>query len=339
MIRNKIGLKVSLAVMTTAALAAALSGCSAASDTTASAAVKTCYSGYTLTNPYFAGMIKGLEDGAKEHGFDFVQTNSNGDPQVQASDIDSLVSQGCNYIIISPAQSDALIPSIEAAAKAGVVPIAISDTIPSDKIKFTVAMDHVTIGEQSAQGIVDFLTAKNGAPKGNIVEMQGIAGSPAGADRTKGFNNIISKYPDIKVVATADGGFDTDKTFAAFSTILQAHPEVEAVMTANDPEALGVMKALEAAGLQVPVGEAGHIFITGNDAPAPTIAAIRANQQDMTVSSNPIGIGKLVMDSIADLQAGKDVTGFVEWKGLIITPSNIDSDEVKAYGIWADQVG
>jgi ABC-type sugar transport system substrate-binding protein len=330
-----------VAAIATTALALALAGCSTSSgagNAAGSDQIIVGYSGYTLTNPYFAGLIKGLEDGAAAHGFKLIQTNSNGDNNTQVSDIQNLVSQGAKYVIISPADASAIVPAVASAAKSGAVPIGISDTINSPDVKFTVAMDHVAIGEQSAQGIVDHLTAKYGSPKGKVVEMQGIAGSSAGADRTKGFKNVISKYPEIEVVATADGGFDTDKTFTAMSSILQAHRDIDAVMNANDSEAQGTTKAIEAAGLFAPVGDPKHIFVTGNDAPAPAIADIRAKRQDMTVSSNPIAIGKLAMDKIADLKAGKDVSGFVEWKGMVITPANIESEAVKSYGIWADEV-
>lgn len=323
-------------------LALAASGCASAEQGGAAGGsddeVIVGYSGYTLTNPYFAGLIQGLEEGAAEHGYTLLQTNSNGDNDVQSSDIQNLVTQGADYIVVSPADASAIVPAVEAAAEAGATVIAISDIIDSDAITFTVAMDHVTIGEQSAQGIVDFLTEKYGEPRGKVVEMQGIAGSAAGADRTTGFDNIISQYPDIEVVARADGGFDTDKTFQAMSTILQANPDIDAVMNANDSEAQGTTKAIEAAGLFAPVGDPAHIFVTGNDAPAPAIADIRAKRQDMTVASNPIQLAKLVMDNIAELQAGKKVTGFIEWPGMIITPANIDSEEVRAYGIWADEV-
>ncbi|HIE60836.1 sugar ABC transporter substrate-binding protein [Microbacterium sp. UBA837] len=325
-----------------AGLALVASGCASAEQGGAQSSddeIVVGYSGYTLTNPYFAGLIKGLEEGAEEHDFRLIQTNSNGDNNTQASDIQNLVSQGADYIVVSPADASAIVPAVEAAAEAGVTMVAISDTIDSDAITFTVAMDHVNIGEQSAQGIVDFLTEKYGEPRGKVVEMQGIAGSAAGADRTKGFDNVISQYPDIEVVARADGGFDTDKTFQAMSTILQAHPDIDAVMNANDSEAQGSTKAIEAAGLFQPVGDPDHIFVTGNDAPAPAIADIRANRQDMTVASNPIQLAKLVMNDIARLVAGETVTGFIEWPGQIITPANIDSDEVREYGIWADEVG
>ena len=330
-----------LAFVLTASVVTALAGCASAEGGGSGDDDKVVvgYSGYTLTNPYFAGLIKGLENGAEEHGFTLLQANSNGDNNVQVSDIQNLVAQGADYIVISPADASAIVPAVEQAKADGAVVIGISDTIDSDDLQFTVAMNHVTIGEQSAQGIVDFLTEKYGEPQGKVVEMQGIAGSAAGADRTTGFHNVIDKYPNIEVVAEADGGFDTDKTFQAMSTILQAHPDIDAVMNANDSEAQGSTKAIEAAGLFAPVGDPKHIFVTGNDAPAPAIADIRANRQDMTVASNPIKLSELVMDKIAELEAGKDVQGFIEWPGQIITPANIDSDEVKEYGIWADEVG
>lgn len=323
-------------------VASALAACSNAGVTAASGSEggKTIvgYSGYTVSNPYFAGLIKGLENGAAKHNFTLLQTNSNGDNNAQSSDIQNLVTKGAKYVVVSPADAQAIVPAVRAAKAAGATVIAISDTIASPDVQFTVAMDHVKIGEQSAQGVVDFLTAKHGKPEGRIVNIQGIAGSSAAIDRDKGFHNVVSKYPGIRVVATQDGGFDTDTTFKVMSNVLQAHPDVEAVFTSNDSEAQGATKAIEAAGLFRKVGDPGHIFVTGNDAPAPAIADLRAGRQDMTVASNPVKLSELVMAKIADLESGKDVSGFIEWPGLVFTPANLDSAEVKKYGIWADEV-
>lgn len=339
---RKLRARLTSALAIAAGMALAVTGCASAEQSGGSAGgsdeVVVGFSGYTLTNPYFAGLIKGLENGAEEHGFRLIQTNSNGDNNVQASDIQNLVSQGADYIVVSPADASAIVPAIEQASESGATVIAISDTIESDAIQFTVAMNHVSIGKQSAQGIVDFLTEKYGEPKGKVVEMQGIAGSAAGADRTKGFDEIVGQYPGIEVVARADGGFDTDKTFQALSTILQAHPDVDAVMNANDSMAQGATKAIEAAGLFLPVGDEGHIFVTGNDAPAPAVADIRANRQDMSVASHPIRLAELVMANIAKLEKGEKVSGFIEWTGMIFTPANIASTEVLEYGIWADDI-
>jgi len=297
------------------------------------------YSGYTLTNPFFAGLVKGLEDGADAHGYTLITTNSNGDNNAQVTDVQNLISQGADYIIICPGDGKAIVPAVNQAVDAGIPVLAIADTIDSDRLATTITPDHVEIGTLGAQALVDFLTDKYGEPRGKIVNMQGAVGVPATNYREEGFQGVISKYPDIEVVATADGGFDTDKTFQALSSILQAHPDIDAVFTANDGEAQGATKAIEAAGLFHKVGEEGHIFVNGNDAPPPTIADIRAGRQDVSVSQQPIKMAMAAMDNIALLASGEEVPKLITWPVQVISLENIDSPEVLEYGIWADEVG
>jgi ABC-type sugar transport system substrate-binding protein len=296
------------------------------------------YSGYTLANPYFAGLVKGLENGAAKHGYKLITTNSNGDNNVQTSDIENLIGQGADYILICPSDSTAIGPAVAAAKAAGIPVLALADMITSDDVTTTISPNHVTIGELGAKELVKFLEKKNGEAKGNIVNIQGIAGSAATNYRQEGFDKVMSQYPNIKVVATQDGGFDTDKAFQVMSNILQANKDIDAVFTANDSEAQGVTKAIEAAGLFKPVGEPGHIFVNGSDGPAPAIADVRAGRQDVSVSQQPIKMSEAAIDYIAELVAGGPSKKLIDWPAQVITKENIDSAEVKEYGIWADEL-
>src|SRR5580693_10660933 len=103
--------------------------------------------------------------------------------------------------------------------------------------------------------IVKYLTAKYGTPKGNIVDLEGIAGIVAAAQREKGFADVIAKYPDIKVVARADGGFNTDQANAVMTNILPAQPNIDAVYGANDAESYGAITAIKAADRFQPAGK------------------------------------------------------------------------------------
>lgn len=331
MLRKKLA---AFAAMTVLA-AGALTGCGAAAGDDE---VVVGYSGYTLANPFFAGLVKGLELGAEEHGYKLVTTNSNGDNNAQVSDVQNLISQGVDYIVICPGDGKAIASAVKQASNAGIPVIAIADYIDSDLVTQTITADHVEVGALSAEQLVKFLEEKNGAPEGKIVNIQGLAGVPATNYREEGLQSVISEYPGIEVVATADGGFDTDKAFQVMSTILQAHSDIDAVFTANDAEAAGVTKALEAAGLFVPVGEDGHIFVTGNDAPSATIADIRANRQDVSVSMQPITMSMTAMDEIAKLIDGQEIEELIISPIMVITPANIDSPEVQEFGIWADQI-
>ena len=110
------------AVASLVALAATLAACGSDSDGGSASGgdqIVVGYSGYTLSNPYFAGLIKGLEEGAEAHGFKLLQTNSNGDNNTQVNDIQNLVTKGADYVVISPADSSAIIPAVKAVRAAG----------------------------------------------------------------------------------------------------------------------------------------------------------------------------------------------------------------------------
>lgn len=296
------------------------------------------YSGYTVSNPFFAGLLEGLERGAEETGARLITTNANGDPNQQVTDVENLITQGVDYIAINPADGKAIVPAVRAADAAGIPVIALADSIPSDLITFTVSQNHVEAGKMAAEEIVSFLEDRYGEAKGNVVNIQGAAGSPAAIDRDKGFLEVMDAHPDVQVVATADGGWDTAISNEVMTDILQAQPEIDAVFAGNGAEAVGVSRAIESAGRFAPIGEDGHIFVIGIDGPKPAIENIRAGIQDAEVSQQPIAMAQETVRLIVNLHNGETVEGFVEWPSMLITGANIDSDEVKEFGIWADEI-
>jgi len=295
------------------------------------------YSTYTVSNPFFAGMQKGLDAGSSQHGYQMVTTNANGEPSQQVSDIENLLNRGAQYLLLTPADGKAVTPALNAAKAKNVPVISIADSVEAD-ITSTVNLDNVAAGQMAAQQIVQHLNTVNGGPRGNVVNITGIIGTPSASDRNKGFLDEIGKYPDIKIVATQDGGYDTEKSNAAMNDILQANPKVDAVFNGNDAEAVGVSAAIEAAGRFKPVGAPGHIYVIGVDGSKPAIANIRAGIQDASVSQNPIKMAEKAIELVSDLKAGKEVPKDVVYPAQLITKANIDSPEVKAYGIWADEV-
>jgi ribose transport system substrate-binding protein len=324
---------------TTVIAAALLTGCSTGDGATGGGddQIVVGYSGYNVSNPFFAGLLKGLDNGAEAQGYKLITTNANGDPSQQVTDVQNLITQGADYIAINPADGSAIAPAVSAATAAGIPVIALADSITAD-VTFTIAPDQVEAGKQAAEHMVEFLTDRYGAPEGKIVNIQGLAGTAAASLRDEGFMSVISTYPDIEVVATQDGGWDTAPSNAVMTPILEANPEIDAVFGANDAEAIGISAAIDAAGRFVPVGEDGHIYVIGVDGPKPAIDAIRKGVQDATVSQNPVAMAEKMVELIADLEADKTVEADVVWPVQYIDLENIESPEVTEYGIWADQV-
>lgn len=318
-------------------IGAALTGCSTGGGDDSSDVV-IGYSAYTLSNPFFAGMIEGLETGAEERGYTVVTANANNDPAQQVTDVQNLITQGVDYIVLTPADGKAIAPAIASADAAGIPVIAVGDSV-EPKITSTITPDNTIVGEQAGDAVVAFLTEKYGEPVGKVVNIEGIAGAPAALERSTGFKNVLAEYPGIEIVATADGGFDTQKSNTVMSDILQAHSDLDAVFAANDSSAMGVSAALVSAGLGSPAGAEGHVYVIGADGAKIMLDAIRSGVVDATISQNPIAMMGQAVDLIEALEKGESVDAAYTFPALLIDTENIESDAVKEYGLWADQVG
>jgi ribose transport system substrate-binding protein len=84
--------------------------------------------------------------------------------------------------------------------------------------------------------------------EGEYVELLGLVGDNNTRNRSGGFHSVVDRYPNLKMVAQQSADFDRTKALEVMESILQAHPDIDAVFCANDAMAMGAYKALEAAG-------------------------------------------------------------------------------------------
>jgi ribose transport system substrate-binding protein len=318
---------------TTAAAAAPASPAAAGGGT-----MKVGFSIATLNNAFFVGLKSGVERGAKAQGFVLVQTNANGDAQQQVNDAMNLLSQGVSALVLNPIDSKAIIPAVEKANQMNVPVYMLDRGSDGGKVTSFVASDNVALGRTGAQWIAAQLKQRYGSEKGNVVDLIGLVGTTAATDREKGFSEEIAKYPNIKVVARQEGGFDQEKSLNAMTNILQKYPQIDAVFGANDDNTVGAEKAIDNAGRYHPPGDPAHILVIGADGTAQALSAIRAGKQDATISQNPIGMAAKAMTFISDRAANKDVPANYAWPTLLIDKANIDSDATKQYGLWSLEV-
>jgi ribose transport system substrate-binding protein len=292
----------------------------------------------TLNNAFFVGLKAGVEKGAKEQGFDLVQTNANGDAQQQVNDAINFLSQGVTALVLNPIDSKAIIPAVEKANAMNIPVFTLDRGSDGGKVTSFVASDNVALGQTAAKWIADQLTKRYGSAKGNVVDLIGLVGTTAATDREKGFSDEIAKYPDIKVVARQEGAFDQEKSLNAMTNILQKYPQIDAVFGANDDNTVGAEKAIDNAGRYKPLDDKQHILVIGADGTAQALSAIRAGKQDATISQNPIQMAAKSLQFVADYTAKKDVPANYAWPTLLIDKSNIDSDATKKYGLWSEEV-
>ncbi len=264
-------------------------------------------------NPFYIAMLRGIRARAQELGWDVATVSSNEDKLKQIDGVQDLVAKGVKGILISPIDAVGVNAAYDAAAQAKIpiVSVARGSTSPNQTVH--VAMDEVQVGRDIAEW-----TAKRLNGEGKVAMLLGPSGAPTFRNLGQGYTEVMSKYPNIKVVFKSDGPLTRKRGIKNAEDALVANPDLKAIYTANDDVALGAMQAVLAA------NRAGQTIVTGMNGVPPALRAVRDGNIAMTVELNPVVWGRLGVDVLATYLRGEKVDQRVFIKHVIIDSSNVD---------------
>ncbi|MEU9380747.1 substrate-binding domain-containing protein [Streptomyces sp. NPDC048279] len=265
----------------------------------------------TLNNPFFVQIRSGAQAEAKKLGVDLTVTDAQNDASQQANQLQNFTSSGLGAVIVNPVDSDAASNSVKAANKADIPVIAVDRGVNNARTDALVASDNVTGGELAAKTIGDKLGGH-----GKIVILQGQAGTSAARERAQGFANGLKAFPGIQVVAQQPADFDRTKGLDVMSNLLQAHPDVQGVIAANDEMALGAIKALGS--------KAGKsVSVVGFDGTPDGLTAVKNGTLYASVAQQPSQLGKIAVDNALKAIQDKKVASTIKVPVKVVTKENV----------------
>ncbi|MET8767021.1 substrate-binding domain-containing protein [Streptomyces sp. NPDC004658] len=265
----------------------------------------------TLNNPFFVQIRSGAQAEAKKLGVDLTVTDAQNDASQQANQLQNFTSSGLGAIIVNPVDSDAASNSVKAADKAKIPVIAVDRGVNHASVDTLVASDNVAGGELAAKTIAEKLGGK-----GKIVILQGQAGTSAARERAAGFAQGLKAYPGIQVLAQQPADFDRTKGLDVMSNLLQAHPDVQGVIAANDEMALGAIKALGS--------KAGRsVQVVGFDGTPDGLSAVKNGTLYASVAQQPSQLGKIAVDNALKAVRGDKVDPTVKVPVKVVTKDNV----------------
>jgi ribose transport system substrate-binding protein len=184
----------------------------------------------------------------------FLVNSSGNDAAAQISQIENMIAAGAQAIIINAASPTALDPVVKKAQSQGIIVLAFDNIVETPGVVI-VNEDQVEFGRMMA----DWLVKKIGG-KGNVLMVNGVAGTSVDADRAKGAKEVFAANADIKVVAEVNGDWDPGKAQQVTSTALSSYPDINGVWCQGGTD--GVVRAFQQASKPlVPVaGEAENGF-------------------------------------------------------------------------------
>jgi ribose transport system substrate-binding protein len=253
----------------------------------------------TLNNPFFVDLRDGAQAQAAKAKVTLAVLDAQNDAAKEASQIEDLIQKKVAVIAINPTDSNAIVPIIKKINAAKIPVITVDRGANGGQVAAHIASDNVAGGVMAAQYVGRRLKGK-----GNVVMLEGIAGTSAARDRGKGFRDGLKKFPAIKLVSVQTADFDRAKGLTVMENILQAQKKIDAVFAQNDEMALGAVKAIQAAKRQ------NEIFVVGFDATADALAAVKDGTMAATIAQQPKEMGRLAVEAALKLIRKQPVAKF-----------------------------
>ena len=251
----------------------------------------------TLNNPFFVDLKSGIESEAKKLGYNVVVLDSQNDPAKEVSNMEDISVKNVDVVLLNPVDSDSAIASVMVANNLDLPVITVDRAANGGKVVSHVASDNVEGGKMAAQYVVDQLDGK-----GNIVELEGIAGSSATRDRGAGFDNEI-KNSNLNIITKQSADFDRTKGLSVMENIIQSKGDIDAVFAQNDEMALGALKALQDANMN-------DVLVVGFDATDDAVASVQKGNMAATIAKQPKLIGETAVDLAHRFLSGEKVESF-----------------------------
>ena len=280
--------KILSVILTTILCATMLVGCQQTNDSNIK---KIGFIVSTLNNPFFVDLKDGIQKRAEELGYDVVVLDSQNDPAKEVSNMEDLTVKNVDIVLLNPV--DLPVVTVDRAANGG-------------NVVTHIASDNAEGGSMAANYLIEQLGGK-----GNVVELEGTAGSSAARDRGNGFDTKIEES-DIQIIAKQIADFDRTQGLTVMENILQSKTDIDAVFAQNDEMALGAQKALADMGMN-------DVLVVGFDATDDAVDAVDKGTMAATVAQQPLLIGQTAVNAIDKILKSEKVDSFIPVELKLIT--------------------
>ncbi|MRI85932.1 substrate-binding domain-containing protein [Aerococcaceae bacterium WS4759] len=267
----------------------------------------------TLNNPFFVTMADGAEAKAKELGVSIKVVDAGNDPAKQVTDIEDLITTGIDVLIVNPEDSSSVGPAIQSALDAGIKVIAIDRGVDDAEIDVYIGTDNVAASEKVGEYLLELLDAED-----QIAILEGVPGASSAIERNEGFLNALEG--NIEIVTSQTANFDRVEGMTVVENMLQANPNIKAIVAANDEMALGAIEAINASGRVA--GE--DILVTGFDANDDALAAVKDGTLLLTVQQKTVAMGETAIEVAIKLFKGETVDAEVPVDVTLVDSENVE---------------
>jgi ribose transport system substrate-binding protein len=252
------------------------------------------------------GWLNAINDNARSQAKKYSDvtldiTEGSNDTAAQIGQIETLINKKVDVLVILPADGKALTQVGLKAMRAG-IPVINLDRIFADPQAYRcwIGGDNYGMGVNAGKYIGEKLKGK---PNATVIELSGPDSLELTLQRTKGFDDALKNYPNIKKVARQAADFTVESGQAKMAQLLQAQSHFDALWNHDDDQGVGALRAIAQAGRD-------DFLMVGGAGARSAMDAIKADNSVLkaTVLYPPI-MAASAIDLARALGQGKNVSG------------------------------
>jgi ribose transport system substrate-binding protein len=264
----------------------------------------------TLNNPFYEIIDEELRAEIETRGDVLLTRNPELDEKRQLDEIAELLAGDIEILFLNAVDWQKIEPALKLAKEARVPVIAIDTNVGDGAdIACTIVSDNYQAGASCAEHL------KENSPGGSVVLLCH-SETKSGTDRINGFLDTLKKYPQFKVVDSAECKGQLEIAMPKMQEMLERNAAVDIVMALNDPTAMGALAALKNE------GKIGQVMVYGVDGTPETRAMIAEGSMTATAAQSPRQIGRIAANKAYDILDGKPHEKVIMLKTTLITKEN-----------------
>jgi ribose transport system substrate-binding protein len=275
----------------------------------------------SLANEFFKQMQAGAEDYAAKNtdkfSFAAVGMKDERDFAAQVDAVENFITQQFNVIVLAPADSKAMVTPVKKALEAGIKVINI-DVALDEEAKKQAGVDLAFFGPDNREGakLAGMALAKELGKGGKVVILEGNPEADNAKERKKGFDDAVAEG-GLTLLDSKTAHWETEEANTLMTNFLTQYQDIQGVMAANDSMALGVVKALDAA------GKSGQIKVVGFDNIPAVQPLIKDGKMLATVDQFGAQMAAMGIDYGLKELAGEKFSGWVKTDIKLITAQDL----------------
>jgi ribose transport system substrate-binding protein len=195
------------------------------------------------SNPILRGVRVGSEISAKAlHAriIHFIPRSETAAEQLGL--VDELIDNKPDAVVLAPFDPEAMLPAVDKLNRAGIPVTNVTERLAGGDTVAYVGTDDYQLALATARHLIGAL-----GKRGNVVILEGPESLATSVARVKAYKDAINEAPGVKLLASKTANYARVPAAQVMKSFLRLYPQLDGVLAANDPMAIGAIEALKAA--------------------------------------------------------------------------------------------